>query len=233
MNVKYEGKDLEAMFFAQNYHRWVISIFKPYLGKKIAEVGAGSGNVSSMLLLEKPQELVVVEPSDDMYPKLKENFLQNSSVVTVHSLFSEVYEKYKNYFDSVVYVNVLEHVEHDAQELRYIHDSLLPGGHVCIFVPALPSLYSEFDASIGHYRRYTKQGLKKILEESGFEIVKITYFDFIGIIPWFIVFKLFRKKLSAGNTSAYDRFVVPFSKVVESILPVPVGKNIVAIARKK
>ncbi len=233
MNVKYEGKDLEAMFFAQNYHRWVLSVFKSFLGKKIAEVGAGSGNISSMLLLEKPHELVVVEPSDEMYPKLKNVFLQNSSVVCVQGLFSDVYKKYNNHFDSIVYVNVLEHIENDVLELSYIHHSLIQGGCVCIFVPALPYLYSEFDASIGHYRRYTKHGLKSILEESGFEIIKISYFDMIGIIPWFIVFKLFRKKLSAKNTSVYDTFVVPFSKKLESILPVPIGKNLIVIARKK
>ncbi len=233
MNVKYEGKDLEAMSFAHNYHTWVLSKFRPYLGKAVAEVGAGSGNVTTMLLGQGVEELVAVEPSDEMYPLLTQKFHSMPQVVSIHALFADIYQKYIGHFDSVVYVNVMEHVEHEQQELQYIQQALKPCGHVCIFVPALPWLYSEFDASIGHYRRYTKKYIKTLLVEAGFEIVTLSYFDVLGIIPWLIVFTLFKKKLSSGNTALYDGYVVPFSRILESVFPVPIGKNILVVARKK
>ena len=233
MQVQYEGKDLEAMSFAQNYHRWIVHLFRPYLGTTVAEVGAGSGNFSSMLLSGKPQELVVVEPSQEMYPLLKEKFAADTRVVPIHAIFADVCDQYPDHFDSIVYVNVLEHIEHDAQELSYIHTSLRQGGYVCIFVPALPWLYSELDASLGHYRRYTKAQLRQILSDAGFEIVRISYFDIFGIIPWFILFTLLRRKITPGNTALYDTLVVPVARVIESIVPVPIGKNVLAIARKK
>ena len=93
----------------------------------------------------------------------------------------------------MVYVNVLEHIENDKQELFYINQSLKTGGYVCIFVPALAWLYSDFDASIGHYRRYYKKQLIDLVEKAGFEIVKISYFDIMGIIPWFIFLRFLRK----------------------------------------
>ena len=70
--IQYEGKDLESMSFAQNYHRWIVSIFRKYLGKRVAEVGAGSGNFSSLLASENIQELVAIEPSQEMFPLLRE-----------------------------------------------------------------------------------------------------------------------------------------------------------------
>jgi len=231
--IQYEGKDLESMSFAQNYHRWIVSIFRKYLGKRVAEVGAGSGNFSSLLASENIQELVAIEPSQEMFPLLREKFRNTPRVVCAQALFADIYTHYTEHFDSIVYVNVLEHIEHDAIELHYVHQSLKQGGYVCIFVPALPWLYSVFDASLGHYRRYEKKQLEKLLENAGFVIVKISFFDFFGIIPWFVACTLFRRKLSAGNTAAYDTIVVPFSRVFEFLIPVPLGKNLIAVGKKK
>lgn len=231
--VRYEGRDLEAMSFARRYHQWIADIFAPYLGNQVAEVGAGSGNFSSLLVGKNVQNLVAIEPSREMFPLLKQKFDGDVRVITRHALFQDMCKEYQNHFDSVVYVNVLEHIEKDDQELRSVYQSLKAGGHVCIFVPALPWLYSDFDASVGHYRRYTKRQLEQLLKETGFDIVRISYFDLIGIIPWFIFFKLFRKKLSTGDAVLYDRFVVPFVRMCESIVPIPVGKNLIVIAKKQ
>ena len=232
-NITYEGKDLEAMSFAQKYHRWIADAFYPYLGKRVAEVGAGSGDFSTLLLSSGIEQLVCVEPSEEMYPLLYEKHSNETRAVFHKALFSGLLDRYKNHFDSVIYINVLEHVEKDIDELRHTHRSLKAGGYVCIFVPALPALYSEFDASVGHYRRYTKTYLEHILEQSGFEIERLSYFDIVGVIPWFVFFKLLRKKqLNPGYIRVYDNIIVPFSRIFESIVRVPTGKNLIAVARK-
>ncbi len=228
----YEGRDLEAMSFAHNYHRWIVSEFRPFLGGAVAEVGAGSGSVTEMLAAEGVERLVAVEPSGQMYARLVARVEGDPRVHTERAFFSDVYEQYREVFDSVVYVNVLEHVPDDARELRCAWESLRPGGHLCVFVPALAWLYSDFDASIGHYRRYHRRPLRRLLEGAGYEVVRLRYFDALGILPWLVALRLMRRGLDGSAVGAYDRWAVPLLRVVESRVPVPLGKNLLAVARK-
>lgn len=231
-DFKYEGKDLEAMSFAKKYHVWILSEFKKFLGKRVAEVGAGSGSFSAILLGESIEELVAVEPSKEMYTRLVANTAEDTRVTSHNDFFVNVSRKYKNHFNAVVYVNVLEHVEDDASELSRIYESLRPGGHACIFVPALSWLYSAHDASIGHYRRYNKKQLCSCVSEAGFEIVHVRYFDILGVLPWFILMKLLDKNPGAGSVKLYDSCVVPISRVLESVIPPPIGKNLVIVGKR-
>ena len=228
----YEGRDLEAMSFARNYHRWIVSEFRPYLGDTVAEVGAGSGNVSEMLLAEPIRRLVAVEPSEQMYPLLARRLADEPRARTEQAFFSAIHERHRGAFDTVVYVNVLEHVPDDAGELRCVWETLKPGGHLCVFVPALQWLYSDFDASIGHYRRYHREPLRRLLRGAGFEVVRLRYFDSLGILPWLVVFRLMRRRLAGSDVAAYDRWAVPLLRAVEPRVPVPLGKNLLAVARK-
>ncbi len=231
--LRYEGRDLEAMSFARNYYQWVVDIFAPFLHGRVGEVGAGCGNFSSLLLDQQIEALTAIEPSNEMYPLLAEKFSQNKRVACRHAFFKDVHTGYANYFDALVYVNVLEHIPDDRQELRYIYDSLHAGGTACIFVPALQWLYSDFDASVGHYRRYHKKHLRALMEEAGFDIVTIRYVDLVGIVPWFIFFKVLKQTLTTNNTVLYDRFVVPIARSVESRISIPFGKNLIVVGRKK
>ena len=232
-DFEYDGRDLEITSFAKKYHEWIASLFRGFLGKRVAEIGAGSGNFSQLLMREPIEELVAVEPSRNIYPILKRNTKYDARIITHNKFFAEISSEYKNYFDSIVYVNVLEHIEDDAGELARIYESLRPGGHVCIFVPALQWLYSAHDASIGHYRRYYRKELISKLNTAGFEIVKVRYFDFAGIIPWLVVFKWLKRNASAGSISFYDTFITPISRVIESIISPPIGKNLILIGEKK
>lgn len=87
-----------------------------------------------------------------------------------------------------------------------------------MFVPALPALFSEFDKSIGHYRRYRKSSLVDTLQGSGFSIVKIKYFDFAGILPWYVSFVLLKKILTGINVALYDKAIVPVMRTIESLI---------------
>jgi SAM-dependent methyltransferase len=225
----YPGKDLEAMSFAANYHQWILDEFRPYIGKKVAEVGAGSGNFTRMLLQTPLDSLVAYEPSSQMFPLLFSAVNGDAKIGTINDFFGDNAERD---FDSIFYVNVLEHVEDDGAELALMHSKLNTDGHALIFVPALPALLSDFDRNIGHFRRYRKTELTEKISNAGFSIIKIKYFDIAGILPWYINFVLLKKTLGGNSVAAYDRIVVPLMRKVESRLAPPIGKNLLVIAKK-
>lgn len=228
----YPGKDLEAMSFAQRYHRWIIAEIAPYLGQQAAEIGAGTGEVSKLLLDNGVESLSAFEPSDNLYPLLAANLEPYQSARTVHGFFEDHSEQLANTLDSVAFINVLEHIEHDADALQHAHRILKPGGHLLIFVPALQMLYSPHDAAIGHFRRYRRGPLVSMIESCGFEIERARYFDILGILPWLIAFRILKQDLGSGQVSLYDKLVVPVARVLEKLITPPIGKNVLVIARK-
>lgn len=227
---EYFGKDLEAMAFAGNYHRWILSELRPYLGSSVAEVGAGVGSFSKLLLASGIDRLKAFEPSPNMFPRLREALAADRRATAVNDFFGR--DDPGERFDSVLYVNVLEHVEDDASELARVHAALHPGGHLLVFVPALPALYGSLDRQLGHFRRYTRKGLVDTVRSAGFSIVRSRYFDVAGILPWYVNFTLLENPMGGRGVALYDRLVVPAMRVVERLIPPPVGKNVLLVARK-
>jgi SAM-dependent methyltransferase len=234
----YPGRELESMAFAVNYHRWILDIFRPFLGKRIIEVGAGTGSFSELLLGTGPQRLDAIEPSANMYPLLAEHVRQidtRNIARAHHGTLTERAETIQRAGspDSVIYVNVLEHLEDDAAELAAIYSLLRPGGHALMFVPANPWLMGSMDRELGHFRRYTMNDLRKKCETAGFRIRLAFHFDFLGIAPWWLRYCLLRsRKMEPTAVRLYDRYVVPLSRAFERVIRPPVGKNIVLVARK-
>jgi hypothetical protein len=135
--------------------------------------------------------------------------------------------------DSVVYVNVLEHTADDQAEIRIISESLVAGGRVFIFVPALSWLYGSFDREINHYRRYSRGDLEAKFRDAGFRVLVSRYFDLFGVLPWWVKYKLLQSRnMSPGTVRFYDEMVVPVAQRFESIVKPPLGKNILLIAEK-
>ena len=131
-------------------------------------------------------------------------------------------------YDTVVMVNVLEHIEDDRAAARGLFDALTPGGKLLIFVPALPFLFSELDRIYGHFRRYRRQELKLCVESAGFRIEKLRYFDITGVLPWWLLNTLMRKtSFHQPSLTVYDKLFVPPTKLIESVLPPPLGKNLI------
>ena len=159
--------------------------------------------------------------------------MQNTFIRTEQNTLLNSSDNFKNYFDSILYINVLEHIQDDRKEITTVYNCLKQNGYACIFVPALPCLYSNFDKKIGHYRRYKKIQLESLFTQDMFEIVKLHYVDFIGIIPWYIFFVLLKKDLDSNSTHLYDTLVVPLIANFEKLIRVPIGKNLILIARKK
>ena len=235
--VEYVGKDLEAMSFAELYHRWILDLMRPYLGRKIVEVGAGTGSFSELLLTTNPDSLTMVEPSD-MFTELRANISSRPNLPEIklhHDIFSNVATdiSLSGPPDSIIYVNVLEHIENDLDELRVVNRTLKPGGHLIVFVPALPLLFSKFDRSLGHFRRYRKAELRTRLEEAEFRVKDLRWFDMLGILPWLLKYRIAGStSMEAGAVQLYDRVAVPIIKRAETLISPPVGKNLFAVVEK-
>ncbi len=235
--VAYVGKDLESMAFAVNYHNWILDEFRPFLGKKIVEVGSGRGSFSELLLREKPEVLSLIEPSE-MFDDLK-HYLSRFESAGETNFYQAIFASVRDTIsetkkpDSIIYVNVLEHIEDDSAELEMIYQTLEDKGRCFIFVPALMSLYGKFDRKIGHFRRYAKMEIEEKCIAAGFKILKSKYFDFAGIFPWYVKYKLLRSaSLESGAVSIYDKCAVPIIKRFERYFDLPVGKNILIVAEK-
>jgi len=226
----YEGKDLEAMSFAQNYHNWIYENIETELGTKIAEIGSGVGNFTEFLLRNEHARIDAYEPCAKMH--LNNKFSKNPRVNCINSNFELVSKSLDNKYDSVIFINVLEHIQQDSDAIKKAYKIIRRGGTLIIFVPALQVLYSNFDRSTGHYRRYQKSELTKLVQNASFKIISCEYFDSKGIIPWFVFMKVMRRGLSIRNTFTYDTFVVPWLKIVEKIISPPLGKNLLLIASK-
>ncbi len=221
------------MSFAPNYHRWILDQFAEHLGQRIAEVGAGCGNFSKMLIADRSRQVTAFEPSSNMFPALDQLAQQYENLETVNSILGDAVDRYDGQFDSIVYINVLEHIEDDKAELELAKKALKPGGKIIIFVPALGFLYSRFDKLIGHYRRYHKNPLVDLVNASEFEVIRAKYFDIAGILPWYLIFVLLKSEKLPNSINYYDSLVVPLMQRVENIVTPPVGKNVLLIATKR
>ena len=231
----YVGKDLEAMSFAVNYHRWILALFEPYLGHRVVEVGAGTGSFSELLLEREMESLSLVEPSTEMYEQLCQR-VGHLEVRTYNDVFARVAAEIGKSVrpDSIIYVNVLEHIEDDVAELRVINETLDSGGRLFIFVPALRWLHGSFDRQINHFRRYSRAELERKCVAAGFKVIASRYFDLLGVLPWWVKYRLLEsEKMEPGAVRFYDRRIVPLARTIESRLKPPLGKNVLLIGEKE
>jgi SAM-dependent methyltransferase len=228
----YQADDLDAMAGAVNYTRWILSRFQPYLCGRVCEVGAGMGALSGHILDEPGVTgLTICEPSANLHARLVERFAADQRVVVHHSVLAQAMTDSPG-FDAVIYDNVLEHIEDDAAGVATVVEALNPGGHLLVLVPALSWLYSDFDARIGHHRRYHRPQLRSLLDGAGLEVVDLRYMDMPGVLPWYVSMVLMKGGLNPGAVKLYDRVGIPVARALESLLPPPFGKNLLAVARK-
>ena len=207
--------------------------FEPYLGPTVIEVGAGIGTFSEYLLgSPKVQRLIAVEPADNTLPHLEERFRHNVRVQVLPGYLGDHYTSLSA--NAVAAVNVLEHVEDHEAFLKEAHAAVVPGGHLLLFVPAIPAIYGSLDKVFEHHRRYTKASLRKVIEAAGWKPRRIAYMNFPGIAAWFMAGRILKKtSIAPGDARAYDRLVVPWISRLEQLVPPPIGSNIIAIATRQ
>mgnify|MGYP002622424952 CR=1 FL=1 len=223
---EYDGTDIESMSYAANYSDWIVDLFKNYLIGNVAEVGAGIGTLTKTISeLETINEITAFEPSIKMHDFLIKNINSNNNIKSINDTLENQRENYQEYFDSILYINVMEHIDNDKAEINFIYNVLKPDGYVCIFVPALSFLFSNFDRSIGHKRRYHRQQLKKLFASNGFQIITTKYIDFIGFFIWYFYFKFLKRRLGKIETSTYDKLAIPIIRKLETLVQAPIRKK--------
>jgi SAM-dependent methyltransferase len=129
---------------------------------------------------------------------------------------------------------VLEHIEDDNAALRDLRRVLAPGGRLLLYVPAFNVIYTINDQVVGHHRRYTIRALRARLQRAEFLIEKMWYADFLGFFVT-LLFKLLSNRMESFNPRSariYDRYIFPLSRMIERAVPVPLGKNVYAVARR-
>jgi 2-polyprenyl-3-methyl-5-hydroxy-6-metoxy-1,4-benzoquinol methylase len=233
---EYGGVDILAhLACSQKTAKRVVSLFSEYLGSRVLEVGGGLGQISDVLI-DDDIDLVTLEPDAHLFGKLKEKYDQLSKPevqnLTVEGLLVE--GKLAAEFDSAIYVNVLEHIADDNSELVNVGKLLKTGGNVVIFSPALPILYGTMDGLSGHFRRYTKSELIDLVRDSGFEVIRVEYFDFVGIFPYFFMYRLLKvRTIGSGGMFVYDNIILPISTMLERLARGRlIGKNLLIVGRK-
>ncbi len=209
------------------YAQWLTNATTHSNVNRILEIGAGTGTMT--VLYRKFAEVVAIEPSADARRVLEVNTKNLANVTICESLEDA---KAFGKFDHAVLVNVLEHVEYDVKLLREARLLLVEGGTLTVLSPAHNILYSRFDASIGHVRRYTKRTLSRSLEVAGFVKVKARYFNSTGALLWLIINRILGKlDADETQTSLYDKIVVPISSGIDRMRIRPFGQSVVATAK--
>lgn len=232
-DARYEAWDLEALADIPNYQDWIVASFRPYLAGRATEIGAGTGTLSRQLLGHVDQ-LELVEPAPALARQLADTFAGEPRVKVVARTAEEyLADAAPESRDCAAMINVLEHLADDRRVMAGLFRLLKPGGHLLVFVPALPWLFGAMDEALGHHRRYRKAGLAGLARETGFEVVADRYFDFFGILPWWLVHTILgRTRFDRRLSELYDRLMVPVSRAIENALPPPIGKNLVLVARR-
>ena len=229
----YEGSDLEALSTLGRYQDWIIQNFRPYLRGRAVEFGAGLGNISA-LLRPHVSELDLVEPSVNLVARLETRFAGDDRVrVFAEPLERRIPDTDDEVYDSIVLVNVLEHIENDAAALSGLMRALRPGGHLLLFVPALKFLFSDLDDLHGHFRRYEIRELNTRTQAAGFEIIQSRYFDIVGVLPWWLLNTLMgATTFNPFLIRIYDAVLAPLSRGIDRMIPPPFGKNILLVAKR-
>jgi len=219
------------------YNQWIFDSFKFYLGNKIFEAGCGNGNITRLIFqTNRMDRYLGVDISKDFC-----NQLQNTLVPPLHTEARFVAMDLENpdlailgtdLFDSIICLNVLEHIQEDQKLLKLFFSKLSPGGRLILQVPAFPALFGTIDEIDGHHRRYSRNGLGDLLRNGGFSVQQLRFFNFAGIPAWIWHGKIKRLKThSMAEVKMWDKFV-PILRWMEKWLPIPVGLSIFAVAEK-
>lgn len=221
----------EVLSEANNYVAWLYDRTAKYLGKRVLEVGSGLGTYTK--LLANRERVVATDDDEWQLDRLALTF-HDCPNVTVKRLDLNRFDpaEYRaEAVDSVLCMNVLEHVLDDEGALRGFSEILPAGGRVVLFVPAGPALYGEVDRQLGHHRRYTKDGLKALLERTGFRVVELSSMNAVGMLAWYLRAHVTKSaRLSPWDARIFD-MLVPLLRL-EDRLRLPGGLSLIAVGEK-
>ena len=222
---------LQSIRRARGFNKWMLNTFRPYVGQRVLEAGCGIGNFTELLL---DKERLVCVDHDPFYVEMiqrRYGHLENLHVLRADLTRDADYEEIRREnIDTIICLNVVEHLEADLDVLRRYFDALQPDGHAIILVPAHQWLYSICDKVLGHYRRYTRRELSQKLQAAGFQIVSAREFNRLGVFGWLLNKLLKRPDLNPRQMWMYE-FLLPIAKLMD-FLRIGPGLSVIAVARK-
>lgn len=224
---------LDVLAETPRFNAWMASVVAPYLGKRVLEIGAGIGNMTAVLSRGR-KRYTATDLDPEHVERLRVRFATNPriQVAQVDASQPADFLTLKGGFDSVVCLNVLEHVENDKAGFANLFQSLEPGGRAVVLVPRGNRLFGTLDEVLGHCRRYTKTELEARILEAGFEVEKIFEFNRVTLPGWWVNGKLLRRRsFGRFQLAVFDRFVWLW-KLLESFLPWG-GVSLIAVGRKR
>jgi len=218
---------LERMAAAPRYNRWMFDRLRPWVGRRVLEIGAGIGNMSAFLV---DRERVVLTDTESYYlGRLRERFAARPHVsVAELRLPAASPGLVAERLDTVVCLNVLEHIEDDRASLQAMHRLLQPGGRLVLLVPSLRALYGTLDEALGHFRRYVPAELSEKLRGAGFRLRHLEYFNLAGVPGWWVAGRLLRRRLIPTGALRWYEALVPLFRL-ERLLPWRIGQSLIAI----
>jgi SAM-dependent methyltransferase len=218
---------LERMAAAPRYNRWMFDRLHPWVGRRVLEIGAGIGNMSVFLA---DRERVVLTDTEPYYlGRLRERFADRPQVSVAELRLPAVSPGLvAERLDTVVCLNVLEHIEDDRASLRAMHHLLQPGGRLVLLVPSLRALYGTLDEALGHFRRYVPDELSEKLRAAGFHLRHLEYFNLAGVPGWWVAGRVLRRRLIPTGALRWYEALVPLFRL-ERLLPWRIGQSLIAI----
>ncbi len=227
------GMTLRRMESLSVYNKWLHDRFAPWLGSRVLEVGSGVGNQTRFFA---DRERVVASDIEPHYVReLKAKFGDRANVRIASFRFpltdADARELEAERVDTIVCLNVLEHIEDDAGTLRDFARVLPSGGRLALLVPALPALYGSLDEALRHYRRYGKDALSRLVADAGFALEKVRYLNRPGVFGWWLNARVFRRRVLPRQQLGAFRWLMPLLRTEENTEP-SFGMSLLVLARK-
>ena len=230
---EYVGSELELFAAAHNWKTYWSGRIRPFMAGDILEVGAGIGSNTKYLDHGGNRRWVCLEPDSHLVAQLKVNL--NGANAREYEVVTGTLDSLDaaSRFGTIIYIDVLEHIENDREELERAAALLRNGGRLIVLSPAHQWLFTPFDAAIGHFRRYNRRMLQSI-SPAGLRLEQLWYLDSVGL-GLSIANRLFLRQSMPTQTQLrfWDKCVVPTSTIVDRCLFGSVGKTIVAIWRRE
>ena len=232
---RYAADDLETMQEAKRYSAHLFNLFRDHVGKRVLEVGSGIGTMTRPLA-DAADVVVGLEPNANCVSRL-EDAMRGHPRFTLRACHLEECDRSEMaayQFDTVVCVNVLEHIEDDAAALRTFRDVIVPKGRVLIFVPAVQAAYGPLDAELGHHRRYSKPTLAKAFRDAGLDLLTLRYTNPIGLAGWMYNAHISKSTAhSLTQVKLFETLVAPWALPLERLVPPPIGLSVFAVGRAR
>jgi SAM-dependent methyltransferase len=225
-------QSLDLLSDTYNYNLWVYSLLRPKIGESVLEVGAGVGNLTRFLLDRK--SVVCLEPDPAYAAALRDLAAMHRNIQVLGTGLAEdgAAAVPGATFDTVLCVNVLEHIRDDVAGLKSLLANLAPGGALLLYVPACPFAFGTLDASLGHYRRYSKRSLRRLAAANGASLRLCRFVNMPGIFGWFWASRVSRDTRIEPRKARFVDRLAPYISAFERIIPPPIGQSLFAVIVK-